>query len=99
MELTKAAVAVLAERRRQQEQEGFTPKHDDQIPNGHLALAGACYALSLAIPDPEGELRPPFGWPWSEERWKPTTPRLDLVKAAALILAEIERLDRLTPNA
>lgn len=28
------------------------------------------------------------------QRWKPTTSRRDLVKAAALILAEIERLDR-----
>jgi hypothetical protein len=26
--------------------------------------------------------------------WKPTTPRRDLIKAAALIAAEIERLDR-----
>ncbi len=32
-----------------------------------------------------------WGWDW----FKPTTPRRDLVKAAALIVAEIERLDRL----
>jgi hypothetical protein len=37
----------------------------------------------------------PGGWDWS---WfKPTTPRRDLVKAGALIVAEIERLDRTTP--
>ncbi len=33
-------------------------------------------------------------WPWDGKWWKPTTPRRDLVKAAALIVAEIERLDR-----
>lgn len=101
MELTKAAADVMAERRRQVETEGWTPQHDDQHPNGHLALAGACYAFSVAYPDPEGDSRPPFGWPWAEEWWKPTDVRRDLVKAGALILAEIERLDRaaLPPNA
>lgn len=36
-------------------------------------------------------------WPksWDHDRfWKPKTPRADLVRAAALIVAEIERLDR-----
>jgi hypothetical protein len=33
-------------------------------------------------------------WPWSPERWKPSDPRRNLVKAGALIVAEIERLDR-----
>jgi len=37
-------------------------------------------------------------WPWSGQWWKPTTARRDLVKAAALIVAEIERLDRLPPQ-
>ena len=35
-------------------------------------------------------------WPFSPEWLKPTTRRHDLVKAGALILAEIERLDRLS---
>ncbi|MNY70647.1 hypothetical protein D3C86_2088230 [compost metagenome] len=34
-------------------------------------------------------------WPWSEDWWKPSPePRRNLVKAGALILADIERLDR-----
>lgn len=33
-------------------------------------------------------------WPWIGQWWKPTYPRRNLVKAAALIVAEIERLDR-----
>lgn len=34
-------------------------------------------------------------WPWDRKWWKPTDRRRDLVKAGALIIAEIERLDRL----
>lgn len=43
----------------------------------------------------EGDMADIEVWPWDESWWKPTTPRRDLVKAAALILAEIERLDRM----
>lgn len=39
---------------------------------------------------------PTLIWPpsWSKEWWKPKNPRYDLVRAGALIVAEIERLDR-----
>ncbi|MBO9125499.1 MULTISPECIES: hypothetical protein [unclassified Rhizobium] len=37
-------------------------------------------------------------WPWSRKWWKPSDRRRDLVKAAALIIAEIDRLDRLSSN-
>ncbi|MEX3916001.1 hypothetical protein AB4Y43_07110 [Paraburkholderia sp. BR10872] len=84
---------VRAERVRQVSEEGFTPANDDQHALGELASAAACYALSHRwvrrdIPPPE--------WPgnWDRSWWKPTTPRRDLVKAGALIIAEIERLDR-----
>jgi len=38
----------------------------------------------------------PFLWPisWSVDWWKPKTKRRDLIKAAALLIAEIERMDR-----
>ncbi|EMM2964108.1 hypothetical protein RFP09_002664 [Pseudomonas aeruginosa] len=38
-----------------------------------------------------------LAWPWDEQWWKPTTVRRDMVKACALALAEIERLDRTAP--
>jgi hypothetical protein len=82
---------IAAERRRQIEAEGWTPEHDDTHTDGVLALAGACYAIL-------GSKRSvPAGlWPWRREgEWpKPKTPRRDLIRAAALIVAEIERLDR-----
>ena len=35
-------------------------------------------------------------WPWAASWWKPKNRRRDLVRAAALIVAEIERIDRAT---
>lgn len=108
IEITHAAFDVLAERRRQIESEGWTPEHDDQHLAGELADAAACYAVAgggtvmfgravLTFQD-EGHAV----WPWRVEAWKPSTDpdevaakRRNLVKAGALILAEIERLDRL----
>lgn len=90
--VTAAAVDVLAERQRQVSAEGWTAAHDDEYEHGELADAAGCYALSSELFDCAGE--PPRPWPWSDEWWKPTSRRRDLVKAGALILAEIERIDR-----
>ena len=92
---TAASRDVLAERQRQVEAEGWTPEHDDEHATGEMARAASCYALiagSRARDLWRGET--PKFWPWGEEWWKPTGRRRDLVKAGALILAEIERLDR-----
>lgn len=45
-------------------------------------------------------LQPGYNWPrsWSRAWWKPKNPRRDLVRAAALLIAEIERLDRRAPE-
>jgi hypothetical protein len=92
-EQTQAARDVLAERRRQVEQEGWTPAHDDEYDEGELSLAAACYALQN---DSVGS-EPPELWPWPRKWWKASDERRNLVKAGALILADIERLDRATP--
>lgn len=86
---------ILSERDRQIEEEGWTPEHDDEHDDGSLAKAAACYANPI-LPDPEAL---PIGWPlsWDWEWWKPKDRRRDLVRAAALIVAEIERLDRQEP--
>lgn len=96
---TNAARDVLAERRRQIEAEGCTTQHDDANPAGVMSVAAGCYALSagyaLALAGGDTSTCPaPEAFPWDDAWWKPTTSRRDLVKAAALILAEIERLDR-----
>lgn len=97
--LTPFARDVLAERRRQVEVEGWTPEHDDTHTDGSLAAAGAAYAYFWTAA--ENGQPPAFDiWPrtWSEEWWKPgDDPRRGLIKGAALILAEGDRLDRLSP--
>lgn len=99
---------IAAERCRQREQEGWSVEHDDTHVGGQLAKAAACYAWFAGLEDPLREIfvenrqcanhRPVILkrlWPWSMDWWKPRDRRRDLVRAGALIVAEIERLDRL----
>lgn len=88
---TNAARDVLAERRRQVAAEGWTPEHDDSHESSALAAAAGCYAM-YTLAYPAGD--PPPDWPWDKSWWKPGDERRNRVKAAALLLAEIERLDR-----
>ncbi|MCR1769024.1 hypothetical protein B7760_02058 [Burkholderia glumae] len=100
--LTAAARDVLAERRRQVEAEWWTPDHDDEHTSACLAVAAACYSLFAAADSSDSvdswlqEWRATAAklWPFDKEWLKTTEPRRDLAKAGALILAEIERLDR-----
>jgi hypothetical protein len=81
---------IAAERRRQIEKEGWTPEHDDAHDNDQMAQAAAAYALATFAPW-EAKRRI---WPWDLKWWKPRGHRENLVRAGALIVAEIERLDR-----
>ncbi|MFP8638377.1 ead/Ea22-like family protein [Klebsiella michiganensis] len=97
-----AAANVLAERKRQVSVEGWTPSHDDAHKNNEMAFAAACYAFHAAAASwdledcgTEYDSHPaPKNWPWEPEWWKPKSARADLVRAGALILAELERIDR-----
>ena len=93
--------AVIAERFRQIEVEGFDASHDDQCPTGELANGGAAYAkqAELHLQDGYPDVKDkrffiPNFWPWHPDWWKPAGFRRDLVKAAALIIAEGEKFDR-----
>lgn len=99
-EVPQAWLDVQAERRRQIEAEGWTPEHDDEHSHGQMARAAACYALagSSAPNDGTAALLVSLAWPWDEQWWKPSTARRDMVKACALGLAEIERLDRVAAS-
>lgn len=97
--LGRAAVDVVAERARQVAAKGWDHEHDDAHQNDEIAALAAVYAMPEAARDwpaeetgygkTFAEALCPFGWaPKFGGR------RRDLVKAGALILAEIERLDR-----
>lgn len=91
--LKRAALAleIFGERNRQMDAEGWSLAHDDEHTDGALALAAAAYAAGPVEYD--GHHTGADLWPWEghpnfKER------RRDLVRAGALILAELERLDR-----
>jgi hypothetical protein len=96
----KVVAEIAAERRRQIKVEGWTAEHDDQHDCGELAFAAACYAQTAAIRQcndehiAPGDHGSPSGWPFEADAWKPRNSRDELIRAAALIVAEIERLDR-----
>lgn len=95
--MSKATDDVLTERQRQIEAEGWSAAHDDDHMLGDLAIAGACYAIESTpyrLPRNAPRQVEPNLWPWASDWWKPKDPRRNLVRAAALIIAEIERLDR-----
>lgn len=95
----------MQERIRQIHDEGFTPEADDAYVFHELALAAACYALP---PGRRPYQDPPSMWPWNKKWWK-GDPAMgtakdienrtrELIKAGALILAELERLHRYKPK-
>lgn len=104
---TENVVEMIAiERFRQINAEGWSPEHDDEHTDSELARAAACYALDERTMerrvDGDASNRTlvsglvPVIWPWSIRWWKPCPDdRIrELVKAGALIVAEIERLQR-----
>lgn len=85
------AILIMQERERQISKEGWTPEHDDQHRLCELARAAREYAR----PYINGSTPEQPGWPF-RGGWKPSDDRIkNLVKAGALIAAEIDRLLRL----
>lgn len=90
--------AIAAERQRQIDEEGWTPAHDDRHGAGEMASAAACYAAYRGDTSPQELMGADvigILWPFEAAWWKPKDRRRDLVRAGALIAAEIDRLDRL----
>ena len=98
---------IAQERQRQMSAEGWTHEHDDRHLDGQLAKAAACYAYAATVPEIVREVDQMRAgeqsqiaviarcWPWTWGCWKPKDRRRDCVRAAALLVAEIERIDRI----
>ena len=87
---------VGLERLRQVEVEGCTPARDDELTDYQLPRAAASYASNASgIPRHKALLY----WPFQPATFKPSSRRTDYIKAAALLLAEVERLDRAAAEA
>lgn len=71
---------------------GYNEQWDDEYKNYQLVKAAICYANPL-IANLKNIV--PSAWPFDKVYWKPRTYRENLIRAAALIVAEIERVDRI----
>ncbi len=91
--------AIADERRRQVEIERFSPATDAEYSKGELAKAALAYvqlaAMDLAAGgrDHIATGSPPACWPWHRLWWKPRDARRDLVRAGALIAAQLDVID------
>jgi hypothetical protein len=89
---------IAAERWRQRDEEGWTPEHDDSHTYAQMTRAAIWYAHE-AVTQMGWNLRPNGSWPWAQDWWKPSLdPVRNLEKAGALIAAEIDRLQRVSPS-
>lgn len=94
--MSRGAALIVKERDRQKREEGYTTEHDDgEHLDGELAQAAACYIGAVldrrdGMPEEEILAEPPREWPWTDF-WKPKDDIRDLVRAGALIAAEIDK--------
>jgi hypothetical protein len=85
--MTAGTDLITKERQRQIEVEGWTAAHDAQHGEMVLANAAACYIFASSSDLIERFWPKAWGWRW----WKPKDRLSNLVRAGALIAAEIDR--------
>ncbi|OQP37327.1 hypothetical protein IB62_016525 [Xanthomonas euvesicatoria] len=92
--------AIAEERARQVQVEGMTPECDAGYRYGQLAWAAVAYLQLSAMELRDGgrahiaTASPPACWPWDASWWKPRDVRRDLVRAGALIAAQLDAIDQ-----
>jgi hypothetical protein len=74
----------IADRRAKQIAKGYDAAHDDEHTDGSIKRAAAAYLTGNVS----------RYWPWSADSFTPGDERDNLLDAATLIVAEIERMDR-----
>lgn len=102
------AIQLIEDERVKQSKKGFDAEHDDVHRLGELTEAAQCHAtvggamIRGSNPNEwpvtmfDGFNDSIVQWPFNEEAWKPKNTALqNLVIAAALLVAEIERLQRI----
>lgn len=104
---TSGAVQIYKERQRQTWEEHFTPEHDARFTDGELIQASVAYALAGDKDKPAYDEHEKWvggmaenteayaWWPWDLVWWKPKDRIRNLVRAGALLAAEIDRLEKL----
>lgn len=88
--LTKGVKEIAEERRRQIEDLGYTREHDRNHQGAELIRAALSY---LAAADFGDNPPLPFDWPFDPKSWRPEDRRNNLIRAGALIAAELDRME------
>ncbi len=83
--MTSGMDLIKAERERQIRQEGWTDRHDNGHPAGELEAAGEYYIHQGVTPRP---------WPWKNPP-KLKDRRSNYIRGGALLMAEVDRIDRI----
>lgn len=105
LEAVDGIFSELMHERAKQISKGYDAAHDDDDAKGNHARAAAYYAIAgyaqrhLALRDASDVEfyadAVSSGYPWSKDtKAIESRPRANLIKAAALLIAEIERIDR-----
>ena len=74
---------------------GWDVRHDNNEYLNSLGQGAAAYAAAGACQDERSRAMGRALWPWEGDTYKPRDLHRNLIRAGALILAEIERLERL----
>lgn len=88
--LTEGVKEIAEERRRQIEDLGYTREHDRNHQGAELVRAALSY---LAAADFGDNPPLPFDWPFDPKSWRPEDRRNNLIRAGALIAAELDRME------
>lgn len=85
---------IKKERERQVTEEHWTPEDDATLVNGELVDGAVSYLRVAELRECFNNYDVPLSWPWADEWWKPTPDNRmkELVKAGALIAAELDRM-------
>jgi hypothetical protein len=96
---------VLDERNRQINSKGYDEHHDNVYTQNELIRAADSYVSNVIQrgwvynennPEKYQKEEVPEYFPFDDCFWKPENPRKDLVKAVAMLIAELERIERMS---
>jgi hypothetical protein len=89
----------IAKKRAKQREKGFTAEHDDQHKGGELAEGAGAFIIAaigqLSKTEARNIPRVAAGWPFKEPFHAGETYEDNLISAAAMLIAELERRYRL----
>ena len=90
MNQTHAVLALIEAERNHQRESGYDDEHDDEHDCNELICAAVAEAMTPVAVESAADW-----WPFEDSIVKPATPTEHLIRAAAFLVAELERRLRL----